>query len=163
MGPEPARARSGGARLTMRLTFTKRDGKYDDLAVEREGRAVETIRCPKQGIIPHDMVHYAVESVLAHRGFLGLVAGGESAAYTTLGGESEEAVERLVEVFQAEMWGGQVPAADLLATYEHACGARGHASVPVSAEDVEAVRARLEDLSERWSQVPVGGGLIVEL
>lgn len=163
MGPEPARARSGGAGLTMRLTFTKRDGKYDDLAVEREARAVETIRCPKQGIIPHDMVHHAVESVLAHRGFLGLVAEGASSAYTTLGGDSEEAVERLVEVFQAEMWGGRVAAADLLATYEHACGARGHARVPVSAEDVEAVRARLDDLSERWSQVPVGGALTLEL
>jgi hypothetical protein len=147
----------------MRLTFTKGDGKYDVLAVEREGAAAETIRCPKQGIIPHDMVHYAVESMLAHRGFLGLVAEGESAAYTTLGGESEEAIERLVETFQAEMWGGRVPAADLLATYEHACGARGHAPVPVSADDVEAVRARLDDLTERWSQVPVGGSLTLEL
>jgi len=147
----------------MRLTFTKRDGKYDDLAVAREGAAVETIRCPKQGIIPHDMVHYAVESMLAHRGFLGLVAQGESAAYTTLGGESEEAIERLVETFQAEMWGGRVAAADLLATYEHACGARGHAPVPVSADDVEAVRARLADLTERWSRVPVDGSLALDL
>ena len=116
----------------MRLTFTKRGGKHDDLVVERDGHAAETVTCPKQGIIPHDMVHYAVESTLAHRGFLSLVADGQSANFAAVGGEGEEAVERLVETFQAEMWGGRVPAADLLATYEHACEARGHAVAPVS-------------------------------
>ena len=39
----------------MRLTFTKRDGKYDDLLIERPDAAPETIKNPKQGIIPHDM------------------------------------------------------------------------------------------------------------
>src|SRR6185369_2736197 len=100
----------------MRLTFTKRDGKYDDLSIERSDGLRETIRCPKQGIIPHDMVHYAVERTLAHGGFLGLVADGQAAVFATAGGDSEEAIERLVESFQAEMWGGRVPAEDLLAT-----------------------------------------------
>ena len=146
----------------MRLTFTKRDSKYDDLVIEREGRAAEMIQCPKQGIIPHDMVHYAVESVLAHRGFLGLVAGGEAAAFETQGGDSEEAIERLVESFQAEMWGGRVPAADLLATYEIACEARGHPAAPVSAEDIDGVRAKLDELTAQWQAVPVNGSLTVE-
>ena len=146
----------------MRLTFTKRDGKYDDLVIEREGRPVSTIQCPKQGIIPHDMVHYAVESVLAHRGFLGLVAGGEAAAFETQGGDSEEAIERLVEGFQAEMRGGRVPAADLLATYAIACEARGHPKAPVTEEDVEGVRAKLEELTDKWAEVPVNGSLTVE-
>lgn len=146
----------------MRLTFTKRDGKYDDLLIERAGRPPETIRCPKQGIIPHDMVHYAIESTLAHGGFLGLVAGGEAASFATAGGDSEEAIERLVETFQAEMWGGRVSAGDLLATYEHACEARGHKAVPVSADDVESIRERLGDLTEKWAAVPVNGSLSVE-
>ena len=146
----------------MRLTFTKRDGKYDDLVIEREGRAAEMIHCPKQGIIPHDMVHYAVESVLAHRGFLGLVAGGEAAAFETQGGDSEEAIERLVESFQAEMWGARVPAADLLVAYEIACEARGHAAAPVSPEDIEGVRAKLDELTAQWQAVPVNGSLTVE-
>jgi len=147
----------------MRLTFTKRGGKHDDLVIEREGRAPDRIQCPKQGIIPHDMVHYAVESTLAHRGFLGLVADGAAAAFETTGGDSEEAIERLVETFQAEMWGGRVSSADFLATYEHACGARGHAAVPVAAEDVEAVRARLDELTESWAAVGVNESLTVEL
>ena len=147
----------------MRLTFTKRGGKYDDLSIERAGQAAEALQCPKQGIIPHDMVHYAVESVLSHRGFLGLVADGQAAAFTTIGGDSEEAVERLVEVFQAEMWGGRVPASDLLGTYEHACGARGHAAMPVSSADVDAIRDRLDQLTAEWSEVPVNASLTVEM
>jgi len=146
----------------MRLTFTKRDGKYDDLTVERPDGAAETIRCPKQGIIPHDMVHYAVESTLAHRGFLGLVAGGDALAFTTAGGETEESIERLVESFQAEMWGGRVPAGELLETYRIACEARGHAAAPVTAEDVDGVRATLDDLTAKWAAVPVNGSLTVE-
>jgi hypothetical protein len=147
----------------MRLIFTKRSGKYDDLSIERPGRAPEALTCPKQGIIPHDMVHYAVESTLSHRGFLGLVADGQAAAFTTTGGDSEEAVERLVEVFQAEMWSGRVPASDLLATYEHACGARGHGAAPVSTADVEAIRDRLDQLTADWSQVSVNASLTVEM
>jgi hypothetical protein len=147
----------------MRLIFTKRGGKYDDLLIERPGGPAETIRCPKQGIIPHDMVHYAIESTLAHRGFLGLVADGKAASFATAGGDSEEAVERLVECFQAEMWGGPVSAEDLLAAYEHACEARGHSSVPVSVGDVENIRASLDDLTAKWAAVAVNASLTVEL
>jgi hypothetical protein len=146
----------------MRLTFTKRGGKHDDLVIERPGQAPETIFCPKQGIIPHDMVHYAIESSLAHRGFLSLVADGQAADFATAGGAAEEAIERLVETFQAEMWGGRVPAADLLATYEHACDARGHMAAPVSVADVEAIRARLDELTAEWSAVPINASLTVE-
>jgi len=147
----------------MRLTFTKRDGKYDDLVIEREGRNPEKISNPKQGIIPHDMVHCAVESVLSHRGFLSLVAEGQGAVFATVGGESEDAVERLVEAFQAEMWGGRVPAAELLDAYKLGCEARGHGAVPVSAADVEAVRQRLDELTEQWNAVPVGGSVTLEI
>ena len=147
----------------MRLTFTKRAGKYDDLLIERDGRTAPVMPCPKQGIIPHDMVHYALESTLGARGFLGLIADGEDAAYTTKGGAPEEAVERLVEVFQAEMWGGRVPAPELIAVYEHACDAHGHPCVPVSPDDVEAVRRRLDQLSSQWSGLSENASLTLEM
>jgi hypothetical protein len=147
----------------MRLTFTKRSGKYDELAIDRDDRDRETLSCPKQGIIPHDMVHYAVESSLSHRGFLGLVSDGRPAAFETAGGDSEEAIERLVEVFQAEMWGGPVPVSDLLATYEQACGDRGHAVVSISASDVDAIRTRLNQLTAQWSAVPINGSLTLKM
>jgi hypothetical protein len=147
----------------VRLTFTKRSGKHDDLVIDRDGRVLESIPCPKQGIIPHDMVHFAVESTLARRGFLALVADGESAGFRTKGGVSEEAIERLVEVFQAEMWGGRVAAAEFIETYEHACEARGHSAVSVTSEDVDAVRMRLDQLTSDWRDVPVNGSMTLEI
>jgi len=92
-----------------------------------------------------------------------MVADGSAAAFQTQGGEAEEAIERLVETFQAEMWGGRVPAADLIATYEHACESKGHWTLPVTAEDVEAIRATIDDLTAKWSDVPVHGSLTVEM
>jgi hypothetical protein len=154
---------SGPMRYKMRLIFTKRSGKHDELAIERDDGRSETLSCPKQGIIPHDMVHFAVESVLSHRGFLGLVADGQAAAFTTAGGDSEEAIERLVEGFQAEMWGGRVSATDLLDTYEQACGDRGHAAVPISLADVDAIRTRLDQLSADWLAVPLNGSLALDM
>lgn len=146
----------------MQLTFTKRAGKHDDLTIAHPGREPERIACPKQGILPHDMIHYAVEHTLAHRGFLSMAANTPATAMTMRGGDSEEAVERLVETFQAEMWGGRVPAADLLATYAHACEARGHPAAPVTPDDVAAVRARLDALTARWEAVPVNGSLVLD-
>lgn len=147
----------------MDLSFTKRSGKSDDLTIIRADGTRESIACPKQGIIPHDMVHYAVESVLAARGFLSLVAQGESTAFATTGAADEEAIERLVETFQAEMWGGRVPAPDLIATYEHACGARGHPVAAITPAEVEAIRARLDLLTRQWASVPLNGALTLTL
>ena len=147
----------------MRLIFTKRNGKHDELLIERDGQSPETLACPKQGIIPHDMVHYAVESSLSHQGFLSLVANGQAATFTTAGGEIEEAIERLVEVFQAEMWGVRVPTAALLATYEQACDARGHVAVPISEADVEVIRNRLAQITADWSAVPMNASLTFNL
>src|SRR5215213_7969950 len=147
----------------MQLTFTKRDAKHDDLLIERADESSETIACPKQGIIPHDMVHYAVESTLAHRGFLSLVADGGAADFGTSGADTEEAVERLVECFQAEMWGGRVAAAELLATYQLACAARDHSAAPIAAAEVASIRARLDDLTAQWAAVPLNGSLTFDL
>lgn len=143
----------------MHLIFTKRTGKHDELRVERDSGPAEIVQCPKQGIIPHDMVHYAVESSLLHRGFLSMIEGGEALRFTTVGGAPEEAVERLVECFQAEMWGGRVASVELLATYVHACEARGHAPVPVTAADVEAIRGRLDELTAEWGRVRINESL----
>ena len=147
----------------MRLTFTKRAGKYDELVIERDGKALPPMSCPKQGIIPHDMVHYGIESTLGARGFLGLIAGGEEAAFATRGGDQEEAIERLVEVLQAEMWGGRVEAVDLINAYEHACAAHNHSPIPVSLDDIEAVRRRLGELSSEWSSLGENRALTLEM
>ncbi|WP_242182331.1 hypothetical protein [Sphingomonas sp. CARO-RG-8B-R24-01] len=145
----------------MHLTFTKGTGKYDHLHIERSGLPLEMIQCPKQGIIPHDMIHYAVESVVPHRGFLSLLREGQPASFLTQGDAVADAIERLVETFQAEMWSGRVSASDAIAMYEHGCAASGHAVAPVSKQEIEAIRVRIDALSAAWSNVPEKGTLIV--
>ena len=55
---------------TLLFVFEKlREGKYDRLRIQRKDGTQE-IACPKIGGIPHDMVHFAVENVMAKRGFM---------------------------------------------------------------------------------------------
>lgn len=145
----------------MQLAFTKGGGKYDRLEVRRAGAAPEQTDCPKQGIIPHDMVHYAVEGVMAARGFLSRLADGAPASFAP-GGEAEEAIERLVETIQAEAWSGTAPADELIALYELTCDARGHGAIPVETAAIDAIRARMAELTAQWNAVPVGGALMLD-
>jgi hypothetical protein len=65
----------------MEIIFTKGSGKFDVMEVMLPGKPVERLDCPKQRIIPHDMVHFAVEHTLKVHGFLGRVKDGEVAAF----------------------------------------------------------------------------------
>jgi len=88
------------------------------------------------------MVHFAVESTLHKRGFLGRVRDGEAASFQ-MGAESEsDGVERLVEVFQGDAWsGGDSSPEDMLALYRVTCQARGCTALPVGPSDIVAVRS----------------------
>ena len=147
----------------MKISFTRLNGKYDQMTVWR-GEATETVQCPKQRIIPHDMVHFAVESTLHKRGFLGRVRDGESASFQ-MGAESEsDGVERLVEVFQGDAWsGGDSSPEDMLALYRVTCQARGCTALPVGPSDIVAVRECIGALGEQWQALPVGGSVVLEL
>jgi hypothetical protein len=149
----------------MQLIFTKGAGKSDRLDIVTAAGPQPAIDCPKQGIIPHDMVHFAVESEVATLGFLGGIAAGGAAGFTAGADDPHHrAIERLVETVQAEAWGG-APVADgeFLALYEVTCDARGDAPLALDAATIAAIRARLADLTARWQAVPVGGSLSLTL
>jgi hypothetical protein len=144
----------------MQLVFTKLAGKYDRLEIRRSFGSTETIDCPKQGIIPHDMVHYAVEHVLQERGFLTRVKEGEAAQLTMKAEDRSDGVERLVEVIQGDAWsGGRTAPAEILALYQVTCSARSCTPLGVDSEGIEAIRSEIAMLSARWSSVAVGGSL----
>ena len=143
----------------MELVFTKGAGKSDTLVLTRDGRT-DRIDCPKQRIIPHDMVHYAVESMLDACGFLGRVAGGEDAALSMAGNPESDGVERLVEVFQGDGWSGATAGPDeLIDLYRVTCAARGCPPLGIDAAAVDAIRERLDALTSAWDAVPIGGSL----
>lgn len=143
----------------MKLSFVKGDGKYDRLTIWR-GDASETLECPKQGIIPHDMVHFAVESMLQARGFLGRVRDGEAASFRMAAEAESDGVERLVEVFQGDAWsGGDSTPEDMLALYRVTCEARRCPPLAVTADDILAVRDCIAVLDRRWQALAVGESL----
>lgn len=144
----------------MKITFTRGSGKYDRMEIEHDSGAVQRVACPHQRIIPHDMVHFAVEGTLSKRGFLARVREGERADMR-MGGEAEsDGVERLVEVIQGDAWsGGTSPAAEMLDLYRVTCDARRCPMLDVDADDIEAVRARLAGLTVQWGALEVGQSL----
>ena len=145
----------------MKLTFTKGSGKYDRLEIVTDAGPVAPIDCPKQGIIPHDMVHFAVESEVVTLGFLGGIAAGGDAGYTAgVDDPHHRAIERLVETVQAEAWSGQPYADDdFISLYLVTCEARGDAPLALDGAILRAIRARLVALGTAWGKVPVGGSM----
>ena len=149
----------------MQLAFTTGNGKQDRLAITRADGSAEQVDCPKQGMIPHDMVHFAVESVLHGTGFLANVANGGGLGFADGASASAEAIERLVETLQADSWSmqGETEMAELLGLYELACTARDHPALPVVEGDILAIRNRMRDLATQWAAIPVGGTLTLSV
>ena len=149
----------------MKLTFTKGAGKFDRLDIVAADGLRPPIDCPKQGIIPHDMVHFAVEAEVAATGFLGLIAAGGDGGYRLgLSDRTAQSVERLVEMFQGEGWSQTaLPDDEFVALYGVTCAERGDTPLPVTPALIAAIRARIADLSAQWAAVPVGGHMVLEL
>jgi hypothetical protein len=153
-----------GARVqSMQLIFTKGSGKYDTMDVVRPGHDIESIQCPKQRIIPHDMVHYAVENTLQKRGFLGRVRDGEAASFQMQADAESDSVERLVEVIQGDAWSGSTSKPeDMLDLYQVTCRARECPSLPIAESDIESIRECVADITQQWGNVAVGSTLVIE-
>lgn len=133
-----------------KIIFEKRNGKYDAMLIERDGR-LEEIACPKQPPIPHDMFHYAVETVLSKRGFMHRLVAGEGVGFRMAPEATSEAVERLVETMQADSWSGRPPEDEVVALFYSTCAARGDEPFPLSGEDVAAIRAEIDRLAGLWA------------
>lgn len=147
----------------MQLIFTKGSGKHDQMEVMRNGVVAERIECPKQGIIPHDMVHFGVESTLHKRGFVDRILHGEAATFQMESEPESDGVERLVEVFQADGWSGWNSApADMLDLYRVTCDARLCEPLQLSLEDIDAVRKKLLELTAQWQSLAIGESLALQ-
>ncbi len=149
----------------MKLCFTKLPGKMDRLVITRSDGSTAKVDCPKQGMIPHDMVHFAVESVLHAPGFLKRVAAGNGLGFAEGSSPDAEPVERLVEVMQADVWsnGGESDVGEMLDLYRLSCEERDHAAAPVEAEDIAAIRALIFELTTRWNGTPLHATLTLAL
>ena len=147
----------------MKLIFTKGTGKYDAMRVIRPDHPDESIECPKQRIIPHDMMHYAVESSLRKKGFLSRVQAGESAGFNMQAEAESDSIERLVEVFQGDEWsGGSSSVDEIIAMYQVTCHARGCPTISIDEEIIKTIRSRIAALDKQWLATPIGQSLTLE-
>jgi hypothetical protein len=147
----------------MELAFTKGAGKNDGLIISRGEGSTQEIACPKQGIIPHDMMHYAVESILDARGFLGRLRDGEVATFGMIAESDSDSIERLVEVMQGETWSAVGANSDLIDLYRVTCEARGCPMLELNDEIIADIRGRIVALTEAWDGIAVGQTLTLRL
>lgn len=164
----------------MEITITK--GRLlDQIAITRADGSRAATTFPKKGPVPHDAVHWFVERELGLAdGFWGMVAGGKHPeeiaeiakaaghASAKRAGVPDAAIvellqaERLVECFEADLWGGGSAAEDLVGLAEIACG---YSHVPLPALDaaaVERIRDRLGQFAREWIAAPQGHVAVLE-
>ena len=148
----------------MQLIFTKGADKYDRMDVIVDGACTNSVLCPKQGIIPHDMLHFAVESTLQLRGFIIRTLEGDASGFRMTSTAESDGVERLVEVLQADGWAGWTnePSA-LLDVYRVTCEARRCPPLPIGEPEILAVRDRIHKLTADWQSVKIGESMGIPL
>lgn len=159
----------------MKLIATRagRADKYDQLRCVRRDGSATGCAMPRQGILPHDLVHYVVESTLGWRhAFYGMIAAG-----TDIGPAMEQShdpgnaalvdqaihVEAIVESLQAQLWSGAFDTAMFDEGVRTACTGRGRSVPALPANIGRQLFDAVLLLDERWRQVPWHGTLELEL
>jgi hypothetical protein len=151
----------------MKLIAEKRSSsdKYDVLRFVRNNGSASDTLMPRQGILPHDLIHYVVESALPLRhGFLSQVALGADAQFVMqtvhdAGNpavhEQAAQVEAIVEGLQTQLWCGSFDLDAFLEAANSACAARGHAPFDLAGVDVHAsLYQRAQALHAQWQEIP---------
>lgn len=159
----------------MKLTATKfaRSDKLDNLLCTRADSTATSVKMPRQGILPHDLIHYVVELTLGYRhGFLGEVAQGADIAFAmemshdlTQTAPSPELThaEAIVESLQAQLWSGAFNAAMFDEGVRSACAMRDCAPPELANGAGQHLYDAVIDLGQRWQQVPFHGALRLEM
>lgn len=146
--------------------------KYDQLSFVRADGSSSQCSMPRQGILPHDLIHYVVESALPFEfGFLSLVARGADPTFVMesvhdksnaeVAGEvtadvTAEAVqvEAIVEALQTQLWAGEFDTEMFIYAADMACSARN--TTPYSFAEVEPKTALFQPalaLAKEWAAV----------
>jgi hypothetical protein len=153
------------------LRFTKGAGKTDKIEFLQDDRVILTLKNPKQGILPHDMVHFAIETNFPVFGFLQMMFRGYDSEKSlqilaevspVLDEDYPEAAwiaESLVESAQACLWSQEFNDKNFLYLYQKACQARSLTPVVWTPAQVNSCFTALRTLSSKWQNLEVGQSL----
>ena len=146
--------------------------KYDRLRFVRQDGTSTECPMPRQGILPHDLIHYVVESALPlQHGFISQLARGAEAQFVMdaihdaknqdVETEAVQA-EAIVEGLQSQLWSGAFDRDYFMDGAASACTARGKTPFDfsrVAADLPETLFQRVLELNQRWLAVPFYGSL----
>ena len=167
-------------RAAMRITITK-EANGDRLDIVRADGSHAVTHFPRKGPTPHDAVHYFVERDGGlNRAFWGLVAGGMAPEgiqdMAKAGGHASAKradvphgsliellqAERLVECFEATLWGGQLDLLSFRSVAATACES-SHVPMPdLSDKTIAGIHAEVVALATRWGAAPAGETVILD-
>ncbi len=154
---------------SMRIEMV-RGKSADHIRIARADGSVAETRFAHKGPFPHDAVHFVVEQRLGFdRGFWGLVAEGrhpeelaelaKAAGHASAKRAQQPAphivaliqAERIVELFEADMWSGAAQPPDMLrATMDVACAASLVPAPDMDDAMIAAIRGDLSALAAQW-------------
>ncbi|WP_088307868.1 hypothetical protein [Novosphingobium sp. B 225] len=152
----------------MRVTIIHTPRECRIAIVRDDGSRADTT-FPHKGPFPHDAMHFVVERVMGmRRAFWGMVAAGqhpeELSELAKLAGHASASrasmpqdhivellqAERLVECFEADLWGGAGDPETLRSVYRAACGSSQVPCPDLSDAAIAAIRAEIAVLQEQW-------------
>jgi hypothetical protein len=142
----------------------------DTLTCVRPDGSTTVAAMPRQGVLPHDAIHFTVETTLGwHDAFFGAVARGLPLDRATdrLHSTNPEwkkhvqafQCESLVECLQAEQWGGAADPAAFAEKLIATCRRRGVPPPEITADELHHVRTALREFGAAWRPLPAGGML----
>ncbi|MEZ5892932.1 MAG: hypothetical protein R3C58_07295 [Parvularculaceae bacterium] len=158
----------------MRIEIVKRE-KHDDIRITRDDGSTAHTTFPKKGPFPHDAVHVVVEETLGLKdAFWGMIAKGKRPEdIQALAKEAGHAsakrarepdpsiiqllqAERIVECFEADLWGTPADLDTLQGIIDAACASSFVPTIKLDEKTVAHIRARLADLYKKWLASPPG-------
>ncbi|MFZ6864614.1 hypothetical protein ACO0K7_18435 [Undibacterium sp. Ji67W] len=146
----------------MKIIVTKRavGAKSDQLQLIRDDGSVSEIDMPRQGILPHDLLHFVVESGFAlPGGFLSIVANGIEPGFAMVQSHAPSMThkrqagiaEAMVEAMQTQLWSGQFDHAAFEYALQMATEARSIAVPECPAEmQCRGVFQQALELTQAW-------------
>ena len=157
----------------MRIELTK-GSTADRMDIRRSDGSHVTTSFPHKGPVPHDVVHFFVESAMGIvKGFWGMVAEGhhpeEIGAIAKAAGHASATrcstpdpsfvpaiqAERIVECFEADLWGGRCDPQTFIAMVDAGCKQSLVPTPVIEPDKLDLICGQIAAFREKWVALPI--------
>lgn len=141
------------------VRFIKTDSKFDQIEFIKSGSVIAKLTNPKQGILPHDLIHAIVEHHFKIRGFTEMVFEGQSPQFAMNPDGEAWLAEAMVESIQGMLWSDSLDHLQFNEWVGAICRQRRVASFAATAEQFFELELTVEDVTAQWKALNTGGSL----